>query len=88
MEGRRAELEVVLVVASGVDPDRAQVAQRLSMGLLACEHDRVEPQPARPHLRVELAGVQVERELDRAVVSRRVRRAHGVRVHEQLVVRR
>ena len=83
-----AELEVVLVVASGVDPDRSQIAQRLSMGLFAREHHRVEPQPARPHLRVALAGLEIERELDRAVVARRVRRAHGIRVHEQLVVRR
>ena len=85
----RAEVEVVLVGAPGVDPDRAQVAQRLARAAA-----RVRAAPGRSAATaaqtsgIELARLEVERQVDDAVVVRRVRRAHRVRVDEQLVVRR
>ena len=82
-EGLRTEVEVVLVAAPGIDPDGAQAAQRL--GTRARHADRVPRQPALPDLGDQLAGRDVEGQLDRPVRIGRVAGGHGVLVDERRI---
>src|SRR5262249_60204137 len=61
-EGLGPEIEVVLVVSAGVDPDPARGAKRLAVH--GREPHRVPGEPPLPYLGDELAGIEAERELD------------------------
>jgi hypothetical protein len=76
-EGGRAQVEPELVAAAGVQVDAAQ--ERSWSAWPAGHADRVEGQPARPHLVAEPAGGRVEGQGHRAVGLGRVAGGHGPR---------
>ena len=84
-EGGCAEVEVVLVAAAGVDPDRPHRPQR--PGRLRYAAHRVPGEPPLPDLRHERARLEVEGEVDRAVLVRRVAGGHRVDVQQHVVAR-
>ena len=82
-ERGRGQVEAVLVVAPGVDPDRARLPERVAVRRRQAHG--IAREPALPHLGHELARVDAERQLDRAVLARRVRARLGVGVREHRV---
>src|ERR1700675_4226120 len=83
-EGRRTEIEEELVAVPGVDVDRAQAAKRVGM---AVDHaHRIPREPARPDIVAQQSALGFERQVDRAVLVRRVARGHRPRFEEVRVV--
>src|SRR3954453_9288859 len=79
----RAEVEAVLVVAAGVDPDRARSPE--CVAVYCGESHRIPGEPPLPHLLDELARVEQERQLHRPVVARRVGARLGPHVEQHRI---
>ena len=77
----RTKIQVVLVLVTGVDPDRPQRAQRLGVLWLRGHDYWVPGQPALPHIGKE-GTYFVEGKMNCAVLVGRLRRRIGVYLHE------
>src|SRR5918993_126783 len=79
------EVEVEVVAAAGIDPDRALRAQRI--GPFGGHADWVPGEPSVPDLGPDAAGGELERQLDRAVRIGAVAGGHAPYVEEHTVGR-
>src|SRR5256886_14891948 len=69
-ERDRAEVEIELVVAARVDPDRAHAAQRLRVARFARHQDGIPGEPPGPYLLAHFCGLEVEMQLSSRVCGR------------------